>query len=71
MVRYVAPMPPTYLRAVEVAERLGHNRSTINRWATAGKLPYAIKGPGLRGLYLFDPKVIDRIAAQQKARESA
>ena len=44
---------------VEVAERLGKNRSTIVRWARSGQLPLAVEVPGYRGDFLFDASTID------------
>ena len=45
-----------------VAERLGVDVSTVARWVQAGRIPVAVKVPGLRGARLFDPADIDKFA---------
>ena len=52
----------TPLSTREAADRLGVDVSTVQRWATAGKLPALRQLPGQRGVRLFDPSVVDRMA---------
>lgn len=42
------------IRAVEAAELLGVNRSTLTRWVAAGHITPAVKAPGYKGILLFD-----------------
>lgn len=56
--------------SAEVAERLGLDRSTLNRHVRAGKLTPALKLPGETGAYLFDRAAIEALAADQAATAS-
>ncbi len=51
------------LTTAEVAERLQTTPRTINRWASSGRLPVALRLPGATGANLFDPEVVDAFAA--------
>jgi len=41
---------------------LGLHVSTVVRRVQAGEIPYAVKIPGDTGAYLFDRKVIEKLA---------
>jgi excisionase family DNA binding protein len=58
-------MPTTddLLTSAEVCERLNIDRSTLSRWVAAGRIAPALKMPGLRGPFLFDPAEVDRVKA--------
>lgn len=49
----------------DVARALGTSVPTVNRHARNGALPFATKAPGSRGAYMFDPKVIEALAAER------
>ena len=53
------PTPPDLIGSAEVCERLGIDRSTLSRWVAAGKITPALKLPGRRGAFLFDPAIAD------------
>lgn len=59
-------MATELMTTAAVAERLGVDVSTVARWVNAGRLPVAVKIPGLRGARLFDPKDVDALAEQHK-----
>ena len=48
------------LTTAEVADRLGCDTRTVARHVERGNLTPAMKLPGLRGAYLFDPAEVDR-----------
>lgn len=50
----------------ETARVLGLSRSTVNRRASAGTLPFVEKLPGVLGSYVFDRATINRIAKDKK-----
>jgi excisionase family DNA binding protein len=52
----------TPLSTREAAEQLGVDVSTINRWAATGRLRALRQLPGTRGVRLFDPLVVDKLA---------
>ena len=54
----------TLITAAETAKRLGVHRSTVIRLAATGDLPCALKMPGIRGAYLFDPGTVALWARQ-------
>ena len=54
--------PITHLTSAEVCERLHIDRSTLSRWVAAGRIAPAIKLPGKRGPFLFDPTEVERVA---------
>ena len=56
-----------HLISAEVCERLGIDRSTLSRWVAAGRITPAMKLPGIRGPYLFDPAEVERAAAERAA----
>lgn len=47
------------LTTAEVAEQLGVSPSAISRRVAKGELKPAAKGPGKRGAFLFDPRVVE------------
>lgn len=51
----------------EVAERLGEQVRQVIRLAQTGRLPYAVKTPGLRGAYLFHRADVERFARERAA----
>ena len=52
----------TLLTSAETATRLGVSTRTVARRAASGELPFVRKLPGIRGGYLFEAAIIDRIA---------
>lgn len=64
-------MPPmthpahNLVTAAEAAETLGVDRSTLTRWAQAGRITEHIKVPGLRGPRLFERAEVERVAAER------
>lgn len=48
----------------EAARVLGMSRSTVNRRAGTGLLPYVEKLPGRLGSYVFDRHTIEQIAKE-------
>lgn len=48
-----------------VADRLGVDVRTVNRWANAGRLVPTIVVPGYRGARLFDPADVEAFAARE------
>lgn len=59
------------LTSAEACERLGVDRSTLSRWVALGRITPAMKGPGLRGPYFFDPAEVERRKAVLAGRRSA
>lgn len=57
------PRSPQLLTAAEACDQLGIDRSTLSRWATAGRIAYQLKLPGKRGAYLFTQAQIDAAQA--------
>lgn len=57
----VMPKQNELLPSVEVCSILGIDRSTLTRWVASGLIQAAIKAPGLRGAYLFDPDEVERV----------
>lgn len=55
----------------EAAEILAVDRATVTRWADSGKLPPIRKLPGKNGVYLFDAKVVRRVAAEELVRRAS
>ncbi|MFF2454996.1 helix-turn-helix domain-containing protein [Isoptericola sp. NPDC058082] len=55
---------PELLTSQEVAELLHRDRKTVQRWAAAGKLPYAAKVRGQRGAWLYERRSIERFAEE-------
>lgn len=52
------------MTTAEVAERLGLHVHTVARMARDGRLPHALKFPGIRGPYMFDRTVVEMFARQ-------
>ena len=57
------PRSPQLLTTAEACDQLGIDRSTLSRWATAGRIEYQLKLPGLRGAYLFTQAQVDAARA--------
>ncbi|PZQ53185.1 MAG: hypothetical protein DI570_24250 [Phenylobacterium zucineum] len=53
------PRSPQLLTSAEACDQLGIDRSTLSRWAAAGRIEYQLKLPGKRGAYLFTQAQID------------
>lgn len=62
-------MNPTdsLMTSAEVCDRLNIDRSTLSRWVAAEKIAPAIKMPGVRGPFLFDPAEVERLKAERAA----
>lgn len=57
--------------AAEAARMLGVTPQTVARRVRAGELAPVVKGPGLRGAYLFDAEQIERAAAVKRSEAVA
>lgn len=57
------------LTSPEVAEMLGKPIRQVQRMAKAGRLPVALKLPGLKGRYLFSRQVVEDIQGQGRTHE--
>jgi excisionase family DNA binding protein len=55
------------LSTAEAVERLNIDRSTLTRWVAGGRIEPAMKLPGLRGAYLFDPAEVERVRGESRA----
>ena len=53
-----------HLSTAEVAERLGKNVATINRYVRLGRLTPAFQFPGAKGARLFHVDEVERLAAE-------
>lgn len=53
--------PDALITSAQACERLNIDRSTLSRWVAAGRITPLIKGPGLRGAFLFDPAEVERV----------
>lgn len=59
--------PPVLLTSAEVCDLLDIDRSTLSRWVALGRISAAVKLPGLRGAFMFDPEEVDRVKAEVAA----
>lgn len=50
---------PNLIGSAKVCELLGIDRSTLTRWIQSGRIKAAMKMPGPKGAYLFDPAAVD------------
>lgn len=55
----------------QVADLLGRDTATINRWANQGRLQPAMQAPGVRGSRWFLRRDIEQLASQLREGESA
>lgn len=62
----VDPIP-----TAEAARILDLDTSTVLKMTKAGAIPYTYKIPGRTGAYLFDRRVIERIAAKRQRRAAS
>ena len=62
---------PNYIGSVEACERIGIDRSTLTRWVQLGRITYAQKMPGPRGVYLFTEEEVERARAEYESARSA
>lgn len=59
---------PNLLTSAEVCDMLGGiDRSTLSRMVKEGRITPAIKLPGLRGAFLFEPTEVERAKAEAAA----
>lgn len=58
---------PQLLPSAEVCDRLGIDRSTLSRWVQIGRIVPAVKLPGIRGPFLFDPDEVERVRVENEA----
>lgn len=58
------------LTSAEAAKILGVEQPTVNKWAAEGRLPTAMKLPGLRGPNLFRPEDVEALR-DERARTAA
>jgi excisionase family DNA binding protein len=49
------------LATIEVAKRLGLERSTLSRWVKEGRITPAMRLPGATGAFLFHPSEVERV----------
>ena len=56
-----------HLNTRQVADRLGRDVATVNRYVRDGKLEPTFQFPGLRGARLFDPAAVEALAAHLEA----
>lgn len=47
------PLDQAVIPTAEVAKITGKSVATIHRWADTGRLPVAVKAPGIRGARFF------------------
>lgn len=66
MVHHMVNIGPTVTTA-EAAARLGVHVNTVNRMAKDGRLTPVVKGPGLRGAYVFTEAEVDRVKRERTA----
>ena len=52
---------PNLWTSAQVCDHLGIDRSTLSRWAKAGRITPAVKLPGLRGPRLFHPADVEAL----------
>jgi len=57
--------------SVEAAAILDRPHPTVKRWAASGRLPHAVKMPGDTGAYMFERSVVEALAAELVAAETA
>ncbi len=62
---------PRYLGTVEACERIGIERSTMTRWVQLGRIAYAQKLPGPRGVYLFTEEEVERARVAYQAQAAS
>lgn len=59
---------PDLLNSAEVCAALGNiDRSTLSRMVKEGRIMPALKLPGIRGPFLFDPAEVERVKAEAAA----
>jgi DNA-binding transcriptional MerR regulator len=59
-----------YMELGEVAHRLGLSQQRVRELADRGSIPVAMR-VGRRGLRLFDPAAIERVAREREAAKAA
>jgi excisionase family DNA binding protein len=59
------------LTSAEAAAILGVEQPTVNKWAAEGRLPVAMKLPGLRGHNLFRPEDVEALRDARAAAAAA
>lgn len=63
----IPPELPDLVSAAEVAAIFEVDRATVTRWAQSGRLPVAVKAPGLRGANLFRRADVEALRASAAA----
>ena len=58
---------PRLMRTAEVADVLQVSTRTVARFVASGDLKPAMRLPGLRGAFLFDPRDVQRLAKRGAA----
>ncbi|MCQ4120418.1 helix-turn-helix domain-containing protein [Rhodococcus tibetensis] len=53
--------------SADVARELRVSRKTVTRLVESGDLTPVVRGPGLRGAFLFDPADIEALVAERGA----
>lgn len=65
----IEPDHQELLSTAEVARILETTPATINRWASSGRLPVAVKAPGPRGARMFSASIIEQIRGESTSNE--
>lgn len=60
------PKTPRLIGSAQAAKILGVDRATVNRWAQSGYLAAVYSPETETGARLFDPDVIDQLAARRR-----
>lgn len=65
------PKTPRLIGSAQAAKILGVDRATVNRWAQAGYLEAAYEPDTETGARLYDPDVVDQLAAARKTEAAS
>ena len=63
--------PPDLLATTEAAALIGVERSTLSRWAAAGRISIAHQLPGRNGAILFTRSEVERVAAEWQTEKAS
>jgi excisionase family DNA binding protein len=69
--RTVQHMQSDLVSTTEAAEIIGTSASTVNRWASNGRLPVALQSPGPTGARFYKRTTVERVAAKYRAEALA
>lgn len=61
------PQNPALVTSAQACEELGIDRSTLSRWVASGRIEPALKAPGARGSFFFDPAEVRRVKEEVAA----